>query len=304
MTAPRWRALDLARGLAVVAMIVFHTIWDLSHFGYIATNIPWSPAMRLFGHAIAFAFLFIAGVSLVLASAGGLNWSHVLRRLARVAAAAALVTLGTWLVFPGAYVYFGILHCIAAASVASLMFLRAPAPITFIAAAFCFAAPTLLTSATFNAPALFWLGLGTRETLTQDWRPFLPWAGALLLGVAIARAKPHIPAQRSGSLPMEGWLTFLGRHSLSIYLLHQPLLFGLFSALAIVAPPPTDRASFIAACEKRCIANGEDKESCHDLCVCTAEEAVRTHTLTDVRDDAERGRRLSAIKQLCRGRLQ
>lgn len=304
MTAPRWRALDLARGLAVVAMIVFHTIWDLSHFGYIATNIPWSPAMRLFGHAIAFAFLFIAGVSLVLASAGGLNWSHVLRRLARVVAAAALVTLGTWLVFPGAYVYFGILHCIAAASVASLMFLRAPAPITFIAAAFCFAAPTLLTSATFNAPALFWLGLGTRETLTQDWRPFLPWAGALLLGVAIARAKPHIPAQRSGSLPMEGWLTFLGRHSLSIYLLHQPLLFGLFSALVLVAPPTADRASFIAACEKRCLTNGEDKESCHDLCVCTAEEAVRTHTLTGVRDDAERGRRLSAITQLCRGRLQ
>jgi uncharacterized membrane protein len=304
MTAPRWRALDLARGLAVVAMIVFHTIWDLGHFGYIAANIPWSPAMRLFGHAIAFAFLFIAGVSLVLANADGLNGPHILRRLARVAAAAALVTLGTWLVFPGAYVYFGILHCIAAASVAGLMFLRAPAPITFIAAAFCFAAPTLLTSATFNAPALFWLGLGPRETLTQDWRPFFPWAGALLLGVAIARAKPLLPAQRADSLPMERGLTFLGRHSLSIYLLHQPLLFGLFSALVLVAPPTADRVSFIAACEKRCVANGEDKESCHDLCVCTAEEAVRSRALTDVRDDAERGRRLSAITRLCRGRLQ
>lgn len=326
MTAPRWRALDLARGLAVVAMIVFHTIWDLSHFGYIAANIPWSPAMRLFGHAIAFAFLFIAGVSLVLANADGLNWAHVLRRLTRVVAAAALVTLGTWLVFPGAYVYFGILHCIAAASVVGLMFLRAPAPITFIAAAFCFAAPTLLTSATFNAPALFWLGLGTRETLTQDWRPLFPWAGALLLGVAIARAplslgerappkasgegseapteKSLTPALRADPLPKGEGIAFLGRHSLSIYLVHQPLLFALFSALVLVAPPATDRASFIAACENRCVANGEDKESCHDLCVCTVEEAVRTHTLTGVRDDAERGRRLSAITRLCRGRLQ
>ena len=131
-----------------------------------------------------------------------------------LAAAAALVTLGTWLVFPGAYVFFGILHCIAAASLAGLMLLRAPWPLTLAAAAFCFVAPEFLTSATFDAPALFWLGLGTRETLTQDWRPFLPWAGALLLGVAIARAKPHIPTQRSAALPMEGWLTFLGRHSL------------------------------------------------------------------------------------------
>ena len=65
---------------------------------------------------------------------------------------------------------------------------RAVSPLTLAAAAFCFVAPEFLTSATFDAPALFWLGLGTRETLTQDWRPFFPWAGALLLGVAVARA--------------------------------------------------------------------------------------------------------------------
>lgn len=175
MTAPRWRTLDLARGLAVVAMIVFHATWDASHFGYVAANLPWTPAMRFFGHAIAFAFLFVAGVSLVLAHADGIDPRKALRRLTRVAAAAALVTLGTWLVFPGAYVFFGILHCIAAASLAGLMLLRAPWPLTLAAAALCFAAPALLTAPAFDAPAVFWLGLGTRETLTQDWRPFFPW---------------------------------------------------------------------------------------------------------------------------------
>jgi uncharacterized membrane protein len=325
MTAPRCRALDLARGLAVVAMIVFHTIWDLSHFGYIAANIPWSPAMRLFGHAIAFAFLFIAGVSLVLANADGVDVRLFGRRLARVVAAAALVTLGTWLVFPGAYVYFGILHCIAAASVAGLMFLRAPWPLTLAAAAFCFAAPALLTSSTFNAPALFWLGLGTRETLTQDWRPFFPWAGALLLGVAAARAplslrervtpqasgegsregpeaqKPLTPAQSADSLPMGEGVAFLGRHSLSIYLIHQPLLFALFSALAFIAPEAPEASAFAGLCERRCVANGESKALCHELCACTAEEASRSPLPGD---EDERRRRLGAITRLCRGRLQ
>ncbi len=308
MTAPRWRALDLARGLSVVAMIVFHTIWDLSHFGYIAANIPWSPAMRLFGHAIAFAFLFIAGVSLALASVDGLDMRMFGRRLARVGAAAALVTLGTWMVFPGAFVFFGILHCIVVASIVALAFLRAPWPLTLCAALFCFIAPALLTSPAFNAPALFWLGLGTRETMTQDWRPFFPWAGALLLGVASAHAL-RLPARAATALsePAGGVMRatcFLGRHSLGVYLLHQPLLFALFSGLAFIAPPTTDRASFIVACERRCVANGEDKESCHDLCVCTAEEAQRAHALAGVSDDAERRRRLGAITRLCRERLQ
>jgi len=345
MTAPRWRALDLARGLAVVAMIVFHATWDASHFGYVAANIPWTPAMRFFGHAIAFAFLFIAGVSLVLANADGIDPRKALRRLARVAAAAALVTLGTWFVFPGAYVFFGILHCIAVASLAGLMLLRAPAPLTLAAAAFCFVAPELLTSATFDAPALFWLGLGTRETLTQDWRPFFPWAGALLLGVALARAKPLslgerasgersgaplslreraapkasgegsreasgegpeaqkalTPALRADPLPRGEGLAFLGRHSLSIYLIHQPLLFALFSALAFVAPPAPEASAFAGLCERRCVANGESKAACHELCACTAEEASRAPLSSDA---DERRRRLGAITQLCRGRLQ
>lgn len=311
MTAPRWRTLDLARGVAVIAMIVFHGLWDASHFGYAPQNLPWTPQVRFFGHAIAFAFLFIAGVALTLANADAIDWPRAARRLARVGAAALLVTFGTWLVFPGAYVFFGILHCIFAASLAGLAFLRAPWPLTLAAALLCFAAPEFLTSETLNASGLIWLGLGTRETLTQDWRPFFPWAGALLLGVAFARAPLPLwrraAPQASGEglrpdpLPMGEGIAFLGRHSLSIYLLHQPLLFALFSALVFVAPPAPQPTGFVALCERRCVANGESKNACRALCACTSREATR-EALPD--DDDNRRRRLREIERGCRERAE
>ena len=336
MTAPRWRTLDLARGLAVIAMILFHGTWDASHFGYVAASLPWTPAIRFFGHAIAFAFLFIAGVSLTLANPDVLDRPKAVRRLARVGAAALAVTLGTWLVFPGAYVFFGILHCIFAASLAGLAFLRAPWPLTLVAALLCFLAPDVLASETFNARSLIWLGLGTRETLTQDWRPFFPWAGALLLGVAFARAPLSLWARaapqasgeglggaagegsqpplslrereapkaqgeglRADPLPMGEGILFLGRHSLGIYLLHQPLLFALFTALVFVAPPAPQPTGFLALCERRCMAKGENKNLCRALCACTAREATRATGLDDAMDASERRRRLQEIERQC-----
>lgn len=314
MTAPRWRTLDVARGLAVIAMILFHGTWDASHFGYAPPNLPWTPAMRFFGHAIACAFLFIAGVSLTLANADDIHWPQALRRLARVGAAALLVTLGTWLVFPGADVFFGILHCIFVASLVGLAFVRAPWPLTLVATLLCFLAPDVLASETFNARSLFWLGLGTHETLTQDWRPLFPWAGALLLGVAFARAplslwereapKAAGEGLRADPLPKGEGVLFLGRHSLSIYLLHQPLLFALFTTLVSLAPPAPQPTGFLALCERRCLANGEDKQTCHALCACTAREATRATGLDDAMDETERRRQLRDISRLCRDKQQ
>ncbi|MFO1125502.1 MAG: heparan-alpha-glucosaminide N-acetyltransferase domain-containing protein [Methylocystis sp.] len=99
MSQTRWLALDVARGLAVLAMIVFHAIWDLSYFGYAPANLPWSPPVRIFGHTIAFAFLFIAGVALVSGASRRMRWPAFWRRFAIIVAAAALVTAGTYVAF-------------------------------------------------------------------------------------------------------------------------------------------------------------------------------------------------------------
>ncbi|WP_036284684.1 heparan-alpha-glucosaminide N-acetyltransferase [Methylocystis sp. ATCC 49242] len=301
---PRWGALDAARGLAVVAMVVFHLIWDLGHFGHIAASIPWSAPVKAFGHAIAFSFLFIAGVSLVLANEDHMRWPAFWRRFAIIAGAAALVSAGTYAIFPAAFVFFGILHCIAAASLVALPFLRGPWLLAAAAGAFFFAAPHVLASPAFNSNWLQWLGLSTTEPLTQDWRPLFPWAGALLLGVAAAKALPlPVPAGgREDRLPRaSAALKFLGRHSLLIYLAHQPILFAVFSMLAFFSPAPDETADFVAACETSCRADGAGQQYCHDACLCTAQEALRTKALAGAADDAERGRRLNAIARRCMG---
>jgi uncharacterized membrane protein len=301
----RWRALDAARGLAVVAMVAFHLTWDLAHFGYVDRELPWSATMKASGHAIAFAFLFIAGVSLVLAHPARVDWRAFWRRFAIIAGAAALVSLGTYFVFPSAFVFFGILHCIVAASLLSLAFLRAPWPVTLAVAALFFAAPHVLATPAFNAFWLQWLGLGTTEPMTQDWRPFFPWAGAMLAGVAVARARGNpTPAADAPQVhaPGEKALAFLGRHSLSIYLIHQPLLFGLFTALIMVAPPAPDAAAFRADCEKSCVEEGSARNFCRSYCACTATQSRNGAAFADAVDDSERLRRLQEVAAACLAR--
>ena len=308
--APRWRALDIARGLAVIAMVVFHLIWDLAHFGYAAPNLPWTPEVRFFGHAIAFAFLFIAGVALVLANRPQFRPRAFARRLAIVGGAAALVSLGTWLVFPGSWVFFGILHCIAAASVVALPLLFAPWPVALAAGLACLTASLFVAAPMFDANALQWLGLGAREPLTQDWRPFFPWAGAVFAGVAAGelldrmRGGAPIPDAAAPARLPGRWLAFLGRHSLAIYLLHQPALFALFSGLALVSPAADAAADFIPCCETHCIDGGGEGAFCRDACACVAEEATRSYLFKNARDAQEKTRRLNAIAKLCVGRAR
>jgi len=277
MTPGRLAWLDAARGLAVVSMVVFHLIWDLGNFGYVDADLPFSPGVKLFGHAIAESFLFVAGVALVLAHARNASWRPFWRRIGVVAGAAGLVSLGTYLVFPQAFVFFGILHCIALASLLAAPLLGAPWPAAALAALLAAAAPSLFASQSLDAPWFWWTGLSSFEPPTNDYRPIFPWSAGLFAGVAAARFCGafglRAPFADRGAAP----LNWLGRHSLAIYLLHQPLLFGLFTGLAALgsAPRAAEGDAFLAACELQCAVSGGAAEVCQPACACTAARAAQ-----------------------------
>jgi len=300
--AGRRLALDAARGAAVLAMFGFHLIWDLGHFGYIDPAFPFSPGVRQFGHAIALGFLFIAGIALVLAMERSAPWPAFFRRLALVFGAAALVSAGTYAAFPEAYIFFGILHCIAAASLLAAPLLRLPAVVAAGAALAVFLISALVASPVFDAPPLLWVGLGTFQPLTNDYRPLFPWAGALFAGVAAAKfarlragAFPPFSPAASAVLRPPAWL---GRHSLFLYLVHQPLFFAVFTAVAALAPAPAADAdsAFMSACVGQCVASGGASDICESACRCTAQAAAKDPVL---RDDSERVARIREAAARC-----
>lgn len=285
---PRLPVIDAARAVALLAMATYHTLWDLGFLRLTPENYALTQPGRLAAEVIAGSFLFLVGLGLVLMNGRGLRPGPTLARLARVGGAALLVTLGTWLAFPDAYVFFGVLHCIAVSSVLGLPFLFLPRPVGALAALAVLAAPLVVRAAVLDAPALYFLGLGAGTPRTNDYVPLFPWFGLVLSGVVVGRiGLPRLARARLGC-----WLpttrlgraaTFAGRHSLVIYLVHQPALLALLTGLVwLTGPNPRAglkefRADFAATCAR----TGGDANTCRIAARCTADALVREDLFRD-----------------------
>lgn len=270
---PRLPLIDLARGLALVAMATYHFAWDLEFFGYLDPGTASTGFLKLYARAIASSFLVLVGISLVLAHAPDIRWRSFSRRWAMVAAASALITAATYAFTPQTFVFFGILHHIAVASLAGLAVLRLPAPVLAMLAAALFLAAPHLRGLLPDGPAFWWTGLTATNPSSNDFVPFVPWFSAVLAGMAlgklIARAPdrlPRVPASRLSS-----GLSFLGQHSLAFYLVHQPVLIGLVAGFAWLAPPQQTAQGFGPACARACEAEGATGD-CDVYCACAQVE--------------------------------
>ncbi|WP_333814217.1 heparan-alpha-glucosaminide N-acetyltransferase [Tabrizicola sp.] len=232
LPAGRLTSLDIARTLALVCMVVFHFTFDLALFRHIDPGTMSQPFWYYFARSIAGSFLFLSGIGLWLAHGRGIRWPAFWKRWAMIAAAAALITTASiWLV-PGGPIWFGILHAIAVTALLCLVFLRLPWPLTLAVAALIFAAGWGPRFAAFDPLWLVWTGLAETRPMMGDYVPLIPWAAPALAGLAIAKALRMDQWRGSPPSPLIRALTFPGRHTLIIYLVHQPLFFGLFSAWA------------------------------------------------------------------------
>ena len=280
---PRERAsgrvalVDVARGAALVAMAVYHFVWDLGALQITAENLALTTPGKIAARMIAGAFLFLVGVGLVLGHGDGMRWRGYLRRLALIGGAALAVTVATRIATPEGYIFFGILHCIALSSILALPFLRAPVPVPLGAAVLVIALPAFVEGGIFDAPELAWLGLASAPPETNDFVPIVPWFAAVLLGIAAARflrawlAAQRHGVQRPGNRTARA-LTFAGRHSLLVYLVHQPLMLAILypAALALGPSSAASTSSFRHACERGCAEGGRSAPTCARICACTA----------------------------------
>jgi len=224
-------AIDLARSAALLGMAVFHFTWDLELFGFLEPGTTIQGGWAVFARIVAGSFLFLAGLSLVLAHGDGIRWRGFLRRLGMIAAAALAITAATFLAMREAFIFFGILHSIAVASLLGLFFLRAPVWLILAAAAAVWLLPDLARSPAFDPRWLAWTGLAETPPRTFDLVPVAPWFAATLFGIAAGRLGESAGLwdrlRTATPGPLLTAATWPGRHSLAVYLLHQPVLIGL-----------------------------------------------------------------------------
>ncbi len=237
--APQQRLweVDAARGLAIVMMVIYHLMYDLYYFG-VTDAIFTDPFWFYFQRITASMFIVLVGISLALrgqqieAKGKGLTFKPFLWRGLVILGWGALITLVTGIALGAEMaIRFGILHFIGVSVILAYPFLRRRW-FTLVLGLLLLGAGRIVQQITVRGPWLIWLGLEPADHLYVDYFPLLPWFGVVLIGIWLGNTAYEKGARR---LRLPSWqapaLTFplgwLGRHSLAIYLIHQPLLFVL-----------------------------------------------------------------------------
>lgn len=218
----RSQLIDAIRGFTIILMIFFHLNFDLHNFGFWKFDIVHEPFWYALPRLIVFLFLFAVGMSLTLAHREGIKWSAFWKRFAKISVFALLISVVTRIMFPDNWIYFGTLHAIAIISVMSLPFLKKPNLSLLVAL-------LLFIPSVFFDKNLPWIQLPH-----QSWdyiSPF-PWLGASLLGIFAVHKGLHL-TQLPDNANVKA-LNYLGVHSLFIYLIHQPILFGCVYLLSLI----------------------------------------------------------------------
>lgn len=222
---------DTVRGFTMISMAGFHACYDLAYlYGW---DMPWftqTVFQDIWRASISWVFLFIAGWMCTLSC-------NNIKRAAKYAAAALVVWVATTLISVDDSVNFGIIFCMAACTAIVALTRpvldRVPAslgiPICLILFAFTWSIP----KAVYPIPYLAWLGFPSPDFVSGDYYPLIPFLFMYLAGFFAARtaqkANREAPAWAyENPIPA---LASLGRHALSFYLLHQPVILGVLELI-------------------------------------------------------------------------
>lgn len=214
-TKTRYPLVDVVRGVAIVLMIIFHGAYDLNLFGFVEIDFFKDQFWYVLPRIIVFLFLLAVGFGLTIAHRDEIKWSPFWKRFGKVAICAVGISIGTYFMFPKSWVYFGTLHCIALTSLLALPFLKHPK--ISLAIGLLLTLPHL-----YFGKSIPWILM---EHKSMDYIPPFPWLGVVLFGVFATHQGWH--KIQFSVKPLE----FLGRHSLLIYMIHQPILYGLVFVL-------------------------------------------------------------------------
>jgi len=242
----RFIEIDVLRGLAIILMIFLHIIWDLDYFGLFPINTQ----IYQFQKIVPTIFFILLGVCLVVSKNKKITQTsfdeitynkHLFLRGLKIFGLGMIITLVTMIFIPDKPIFFGVLHCIGFSIILSIPFMK------FKYYNLLFASLVILIGFLFSQnsiedPTLIHLVVGLQPTniaqYTIDYFPLFPWFGACLFGIVLGKLlykdnerRFRIPdISKYKPVTMFSWL---GKHSLTIYLLHQPIIAGALSIFVL-----------------------------------------------------------------------
>jgi uncharacterized membrane protein len=239
----RYPEIDAARGIAILMMVIFHVLYDLHFFGIMDIEVS-SGFWRIFAVSCASLFVFLVGLSLSIskdrAMAHGVNgrdlWKKYLMRGGLLLLIGLCITVITYITIGDGFILFGILHLIGTSILIAPLFFRFGKGNIYLGGSlFIF---SFLLAGISGPVWLAWLGFHPASFYSIDYEPLIPWFGLVLLGLGAGAVlypggKPLLSRDiRTG--PLTGFLALAGRHSLLIYLVHQPVIIGLLMATGMI----------------------------------------------------------------------
>ncbi len=223
--------LDALRGLCILGMVAVHFVYDLVElYGLVKWEYP--PLFTFVQQWGGVLFLLISGICVTLGS-------RCIRRGALVLGCGLVVSAVTFGMYyfgfsgKGIIIYFGVLHCLGACMLLWPVFRRLPHWALALFGAVLVAVGLYLRTLPGTAfPLLMPLGLPWKGFASSDYFPLLPYLGFFLLGSALGKS---VYRNKESLLPRVNTQNFLirffllcGKQSLWIYMLHQPILSGIF----------------------------------------------------------------------------
>jgi uncharacterized membrane protein len=236
--------IDLIRGIAIILMVVFHFLYDLNHFSITRLNL-YNGVFSYISSITASIFVFIAGISLTISY----NRSKLKQEISKIKIRFVkrgikllflgfVITILSWLYIPERFVIFGILHCIGISIILSIPFIKKTYS-NILFGSILIISGIILRTMTFDFNWLIPFGFLPPKYFYIDYFPILPWFGLVLIGISFgnlfypnANRRFHLKDRSNGYFSEK--ICFIGRHSLHIYFIHQPILVSLIFIFLLI----------------------------------------------------------------------
>ena len=215
--------IDFFRGIALVLMIFFHVLFDLKEF--YSYPVTYNAGIYDYlGKVSVILFILISAIS------SSFSRNNVRRGL-KYLAVGMLITVVSHLYNPDYGIKYGILHFLGTSILLFSLFRNLNKYFLLILGTIIIILGQYLNVVPVSHNYLFLFNLTSSTWISSDYYPLFPWFGLFLYGTVLGKLLYPVKRSLFSFTPRKNVLSFLGQHTLSVYLIHQPLLLlllGLF----------------------------------------------------------------------------